>query len=101
MKEPVINVKRSNKLIDKYKEEYEKDFVKKEPTCEIIYEKGLHKNKTEVIKDNLEKQRVELEEKLGKTLTGILDELKEKVKTPEEIAEYEKIKAILEKKDLQ
>jgi hypothetical protein len=42
-----------------------------------------------------------MEEKLSKSIEQILTDLKENAKTPEQIAEYEKIKEILEKIDVQ
>lgn len=101
MKEPVINHKKNYALVSKYKRKYEKDFVKQFPECEIVYERGNHKNKIEVMKESLDKQRTAMEEKLSKSIEQILTDLKEKAKTPEQIAEYEKIKEILEKIDVQ
>ena len=63
--------------------------------------RGNHKNKIEVMKESLDKQRTAMEEKLSKSIEQILTDLKEKAKTPEQIAEYEKIKEILEKIDVQ
>ena len=99
MKEHVVNVRRSNKMIDKFQEKYEKDFIKEIPTCEIIAEYGKRTNYINEMKGELDKKRFRMEKQLKEALNKIISDLENRVKTPEEIKEFEKLKEILSKLD--
>ncbi len=103
MKEPVIEVRKNYILANKYKEKYEKDLVIKKPTVNIKNRGGVNVTTKEIdkLKNDLEKQHTELQEKIDKEITDTLDNLEKNIKTDEEIKEFEKIKDILNKKDVQ
>ena len=103
MKEPVIEVRKNYILANKYKEKYEKDLVIKKPTVNIKNRGGVNVTTKEIdkLKNDLEKQHTELQEKIDKAIKDTLDNLEKNIKTDEERKEFEKIKDILNKKDVQ
>ena len=94
--ESVINVRKDYRMINKFKNKYEKDLVAKNKGGVFVENKEINE-----LKSNLDKQRIEMEEKLNKSVNEIITNLEKTVKTDEERKEVDKIKEILSKKDVQ